>query len=159
MAFVINCIDLGVDMIHISDDWGAQNSLMFSPQIWWEMLYPYHKHVVDAVKSRGCYVSLHSDGNIMSVLDGVEKLGFDVVHPFQESAGMDYSADLSSFRLKLTIMGGMDEQATKGFGNFDALASEIRRVLGLCKEGGLLYCTTHYVQSHCSIEVLTFAYD
>lgn len=158
-AFAMNCIDLGVDMIHISDDWGAQNSLMFSPQIWWEMLYPYHKHVVDAVKSRGCYVSLHSDGNIMSVLDGVEKLGFDVVHPFQESAGMDYSAYLSRYRHKFTIMGGLDVQTTIGFGNFDALASEIRRVLGLFKEGGLLYCTTHYVQSHCSIEELTFAYD
>jgi uroporphyrinogen decarboxylase len=56
-------------------------------------------------------------------------------------------------------MGGLDVQTTIGFGNFDALASEIRRVLGLFKEGGLLYCTTHYVQSHCSIEELTFAYD
>ena len=25
-----NCIDLGIDMIHISDDWGAQTGLMFS---------------------------------------------------------------------------------------------------------------------------------
>ncbi len=159
IAFAMNCIDLGVDMIHISDDWGAQNGLMFSPKIWREMIFPYHKKVVDAVKSRGCYCSLHSDGNVMQVLDGIVEIGFDVVHPFQESAGMDYAAYRSNYMDKFTIMGGLDVQTTIGFGKLDHLKSEILRVLDVFKDGGLLFCTTHFVQNHCSIEELTFAYD
>jgi uroporphyrinogen decarboxylase len=158
-AFAMNCIDLGVDMVHVSDDWGAQAGLMFSPKIWWEMIFPYHKRVTDAVKSRGCYVSIHSDGNVMSVLDGIVELGFDVVHPYQESAGMDYSVYRSKYMDKFTVMGGLDVQSTIGFGKLDFLRSEIKRILGMFKDGGLLFCTTHFIQDHCSIEELTFAYD
>ena len=158
-AFAMNCIDLGVDMVHVSDDWGAQSGLMFSPKIWWEMIFPFHKRVTEAVKQRGCYVSVHSDGNVMSVLDGVVELGFDVVHPYQESAGMDYSVYKSSYMDKFTVMGGLDVQTTIGFGKLDFLRSEIERILGMFKDGGLMYCTTHFIQDHCSIEELVFAYD
>lgn len=158
-AFAMNCLDLGVDMVHISDDWGAQNSLMFSPDLWWNLIFPYHKRVVDAVKSRGAFVSLHTDGNNMSVLDGIAELGYDVVHPFQESAGMDYQVYKSNYADRFVIMGGLDVQTTIGFGKLDVLKSEIERVLTLFADGGLLFCTTHFIQDHCSIDELTYAFD
>jgi len=158
-AFASNCIDLGVDMVHISDDWGGQNSLMFSPNTWSSLIYPYHKPTCEFVKDRGAFLSFHSDGNIMSVLDGIVDLGFDVIHPYQESAGMDYSVYRKSYMDKFTLMGGLDVQTTIGFGNLDFLKSEIERVLRLFADGGLLYCTTHFVQDHCTIEELTLAFD
>ena len=33
------------------------------------------------------------------------------------------------------------------------------RVMRMFAGGGLLFCTTHFVQDHCSIEELVFAYD
>lgn len=158
-VFLNNCLDIGVDMIHVSDDWGAQNSLMFSPEVWRTLIFPYHKMVTDAVKERGAFVSLHTDGNNMSVLDGIVELGYDVVHPFQESAGMDYDVYKSKYSDKFVIMGGLDVQTTIGFGKLDFLKSEIERVLTTFKDGGLMFCTTHFVQAHCSIEELIFAYD
>lgn len=158
-AFAMNCLDLGIDMIHVSDDWGAQNSLMFSPKVWREMIFPYHKQVTDAVKSRGAFVSLHSDGNISSVLEGIVELGFDVIHPYQESAGMDYGLYQSKYADKFVIMGGLDVQTTIGFGKLDYLKAQIERVLGMFKDGGMLFCTTHFVQNHCTMEELKFAYD
>lgn len=92
--FAMNCLGLGVDMIHVSDDWGAQSGLMFRPDIWRRLIFPYNKITCDAVRQRGGYLSLHSDGNISQVLDGVVELGYQVVHPFQESADMD----LENFR-------------------------------------------------------------
>ena len=157
--FAMNCLDLGVDMVHVSDDWGAQWDLMFSPETWWRLIYPYHKITADAVKQRGAFLSLHSDGNINSVLDGVLGLGYDVVHPWQESAGMSLEQARREFRGKLTVMGGLDVQTTIGFGNLDFLAAEIDRVMQLFADGGLLFCTTHFVQDHCSIDELTFAFD
>lgn len=45
--FAEHCIELGVDMVHISDDWGAQKSLMFSTEMWRDMIYPNHKVTAD----------------------------------------------------------------------------------------------------------------
>jgi len=157
--FAMNCLDLGVDMIHISDDWGAQNSLMFSPDTWWKLIYPHHKITCDAVRDRGAYLSLHSDGNVNHVLDGIVDLGYNVVHPYQESAGMSYDRYFAEFRESFVIMGGLDVQTTIGFEDFQKLEADIRRVLGRFREGGMIYCTSHFVQNHCSIRELTFAFD
>jgi uroporphyrinogen decarboxylase len=158
-AFANNCIDLGVDMVHISDDWGSQKGLMFSPKVWWNLIYPYHKITCNEVKRRGAFLSLHCDGNFTSVIDGVIKLGYDVVHPYQESAGMNLYEYLEKYKDTFVIMGGLDVQSTIGFGKLDFLKKEIERVLGLFKDGNLLYCTTHFIQNHCTIEELKFAYD
>jgi uroporphyrinogen decarboxylase len=159
VAFANCCLDLGVDMIHVSDDWGAQQTLMFSPAMWRRMIYPHHKHVADAVKARGAYVSLHSDGNISSVLDGVVDIGYDVVHPYQESAGMDLDDFAANWQDKFTVMGGLDVQTTIGFGKLDQLRAEIERVLTMFRDGGLIFCTTHFIQNHCTIDELVFAFD
>jgi uroporphyrinogen decarboxylase len=157
--FAMNCLDLGVDMVHVSDDWGAQNGLMFSPETWWRLIYPYHKITVDAVKARGAFVSLHTDGNNNDVVDGILRLGYDVVHPWQESAGMSLSDFKARYRDRFSVMGGLDVQTTIGFGKRDFLAAEIRRVLGMFRDGGLLFCTSHFVQAPCTMDELTFAYD
>lgn len=157
--FAMNCLDLGVDMVHISDDWGAQQNLMFNPEIWWRLIYPYQKITADAVKARGAFVSLHSDGNINAVVDGIIKLGFDVVHPWQESAGMSLTEFKRQYRQHFTVLGGLDVQTTIGFDKRDFLAAEIRRVMEMFADGGLLFCTTHFVQAHCSVDELVFAYD
>ena len=158
-AYAMNCLDLGVDMIHISDDWGAQAGLMFSPDYWHRMIYPYHRIFCDAVKKRGAFLSLHSDGNVTCVLDGIVELGYDVVHPFQESAGMDLELFKQKYRKSFTVLGGLDVQDTIGFGDYDKLRLAIERVVGMFMDGGLLFCTTHFVQDHCTIEELVFAYD
>ena len=158
-AFANNCIDLGVDMVHVSDDWGAQTGLMFSPRIWWDLIYPYHKITCDAVKARGTYLSVHSDGNVNAVLDGLVDLGYDVVHPWQESAGMDFATYRERYADSFVLMGGLDVQTTIGFGRLDALRSEIERVMRTFAQGGMLFCTSHYVQDHCTMDELEFAFD
>lgn len=159
IRFAGHCIDLGLDMIHISDDWGAQNDLMFSPKLWRELIYPNIKRVVDYVHSRGCFASLHSDGCIAKVTDGIAEIGFDLVHPWQESAGMSYDVYLDRYQDRFAILGGICIQTALGILGRDELEREIRRVFGLLKGKRWICCTTHFVQNHCSIEDLTFAYD
>ena len=158
-AFATNCIDLGIDMVHVSDDWGTERSLMFSPETWWKLIHPYHKITCDEVRRRGVFLSLHCDGHFLPVVDGVIDLGYQVVHPWQESAGMDLAVFKAKYRDRLTVMGGLDVQTTIGFGDTDRLRSEIERVLRMFADGGLLFCTTHFVQDHCTMDELAFAYD
>jgi len=161
IQFALNMAELGMDMIHISDDWGSQNSLLFSLNMWRNMIYPYHKHIVSIIKEKthGLPVSLHSDGNINIVTDYLKDIGYDVVHPWQESANMSYDTYLTKYCNKFAILGGLCIQTTLGFGNYEHLESEIRRVFRLLKEKRWIFCTTHFVQDHCSIDELIFAYD
>ena len=157
--FADRMMDLGVDMVHVSDDWGSQRSLLFSLDMWRDMIFPHHKVVADRVKERGRFLSLHSDGNVNAALPGILELGYDVVHPWQEAAGMDYGVYLRDYADRLGILGGLCIQTTLGFGDLPRLESEIRRVFGLLKGKRWMFCTTHYVQDHCTIEELVFAYD
>lgn len=159
IKFAGHCIDLGVDMIHISDDWGAQNDLLFSPVLWKEIVYPHMKKVVDYVHSRGCLCSLHSDGCVSKVTDGIVDLGLNLVHPWQESAGMSYDVWLDKYSDKFAIMGGICIQTALGILSREELEAEIRRVFSLLGGKRWVVCTTHFVQNHCSIEDLGFAYD
>ncbi len=159
IKFVDKCIELGADMIHISDDWGSQKDLMFNPEIWYELIYPNLKKVVDHVHSRGVFVSLHSDGCINKVTDGIVDLGFDLVHPWQESSGMSYSTYLEKYSDKFAILGGVCVQTAIGLLPQKKLEEEIRRVFGILKGKRWICCTTHFVQNHCSVEDLEFAYD
>lgn len=158
-AFAMNCLDLGVDMIHVSDDWGAQHNLLFSPRLWWELIFPMHQVTTSAVKERGGLCSLHSDGNVNAIISGITKLGYDVVHPWQESAGMSLDDFKANYISQFSVMGGLDIQTTLGFGRLDELKAVIERLVAMFSDGGLLLCTTHYVQDHCSIKELTYAYD
>ena len=159
VKFAGHCLDLGADMIHVSDDWGAQNDLLFRPGLWRELICPHMKRVVDFVHSRGAFCSLHSDGCIVKVADGVAELGFDVVHPWQESAGMSYDLYLEKYRDRFAILGGICIQTVLGLVGREALEREIRRVFGLLKGRRWICCTTHFVQKHCSVADLAFAYD
>ncbi len=159
IRFAEHCIDIGIDMIHISDDWGAQNDLMFNPRLWRELIYPNIKRVVDYVHSRNCFASLHSDGCIAKVADGIVDIGLDLVHPWQESAGMSYDLYLDKYQDKFAILGGICVQSTLGIVGRDKLESEIRRVFGRLKGKRWICCTTHFVQNHCTIDDLAFAYD
>ncbi len=157
--FAMNCLDLGADMIHVSDDWGAQNAMMFSPVLWREMIAPPLGRFAAEVRRRGGRLSLHSDGFVEPVVDDVLAMGFEMMHPWQESAGMSLERFRDRWRGRLTVMGGLCVQTVLGFGKLDLVEREIRRVMRGFADGGLIFCTTHFVQAHCSIEELAFAYD
>ena len=159
VKYAAHCIELGADCIHISDDWGAQNNLMFSPSLWWEMIYPNMKKVVDYVHLRGVFCSLHSDGCVLKVTDGIEKLGLDMVHPWQENAGMSHDLYKEKYADKFAILGGICVQSAIGIMSQEQLGEEIRRVFRSLKGQRWICCTSHFVQDHCTIEDLTYAYD
>jgi uroporphyrinogen decarboxylase len=159
VQFADACIDRGVDCVHISDDWGAQKDLLFSPKQWREIVFPHMKRVVDHVHARGCLASLHSDGCIAKITDGIAEIGFDMVHPWQESAGMSYDLYLEKYADKFAILGGICVQTVLGLLPRKELESEIRRVFATLRGKRWICCTTHFVQDHCTMDDLVFAFD
>ncbi|MBR2413191.1 MAG: hypothetical protein IKB13_01705 [Clostridia bacterium] len=159
LRFAEHCIDLGADMIHLSDDWGSQKDMLFSPKTWKELIAPNVKTVANFVHGKNRFVSLHSDGCIAKVTDGIADLGLDVLHPWQENAGMPLSMYLENYADRFGIMGGICVQSALGIMNREDLEKEIRRVFGLLKGKRWICCTSHFVQKHCTMDDLIFAYD
>ena len=158
IKFAGHCIDLGVDMIHISDDWGSQIDLMFNPQLWWDLIYPHLKRISEFVHSRGAHLSLHSCGCVRKLLDGIADVGFEVVHPFQENANMPYTLWLDNYQDKFALQGGINVQNALGVLPQDKLEAEIRRIFSLLRGKRWIVNTSHFVQAHCTMEDLDFAY-
>jgi uroporphyrinogen decarboxylase len=95
----------------------------------------------------------------MKVADGIKELGYNVVHPWQENAGMSYDVYLDKYSQDFAILGGVCVQSAIGLLPKDRLEAEIRRVFDKLRGKRWICCTTHYVQKHCSIEDLEFAFD
>ena len=95
----------------------------------------------------------------MRVADGIKELGFDVVHPWQENAGMSYDVYLEKYAESFAILGGICVQSAIGILPREKLEAEIQRIFSILRDKRWICCTTHFVQNHCSIEDLEFAYD
>ena len=159
MRFADKCISLGADMIHLSDDWGSQKDMLFSPLFWNDAIYPPMKEIVEHIHSKGTFASLHSDGCIKKVLKGVRDIGFDVLHPWQENADMPLELYLNNYSNDFALMGGICVQSALGIMKKDELSREIRRVFSLLKGKRWICCTSHFVQKHCLAEDLIYAYE
>jgi len=158
-ACVETVIEAGVDVIELSDDWGQQNTMMFSPKDWWEMISEPTKHIVDAATSRGVPVLLHSDGDITQVLDGIVQMGVKAIHPAQESAGMDLRALKENYHGKLSIMGGLDTVTALPLMSEEQIQREVERVFSILKpRGGYIFSASHMIQPDTRIEVVEAAY-
>lgn len=157
--FAEHAIEQGVDMIHVSDDWGSQKDLLISPSTWRQMIYPSLKEICDFVHSKEVFCSVHSDGCITKALDGVVDIGFDLVHPWQENANMPYDIYLNNYTDKFAIMGGINIQNALGIMRQEELEKELTRIFGLLRDKRWIVCTSHFVQKHCSVDDLEFAYD
>ena len=72
---------------------------------------------------------------------------------------MSYDLYLSRYADRFAILGGVCVQTALGILPRERLEEEIRRVFALLRGKRWICCTTHFVQKHCSIDDLTFAYD
>ncbi len=155
-----NAIRAGADIIEVSDDWGQQNTLMFSPELWWEMIYPTEKVIIDVARTHDVPVLLHSDGDITLVLDGVKKLGVSGLHPVQESAGMSFARTREILGNEVCIMGGLDTITALPVMSSDEVRAEVKRVFGLLKDSGsFIFSGSHMFQDDAPLPVIEAAYE
>lgn len=160
VRYIDNVVDLGGDVIHISDDWGSNQGLLLSPDALRRLVFPYEKMIADHARERGVALSLHSDGNIWRAMDMVVELGFQVVHPVQKSAGMDCAEFKRLYGSRLSMYGGLDVRTALGRGDLEAVRREIAYTMQHAKPGGgLIFCTSHTPMPHCSVDELIAAYD
>ena len=141
-------VGMGVDMIWLGDDVGAQNNMLFSPDTWRRFLKPRMAALVAKLKglNPALKIAYHSDGDISPIIPELIEIGVDVLNPIQP-ASMSPGALKSSYGDQLCFWGTIDEQHTLPFGSPDDVRREVLdRIATVGEKGGLIIGPTHHVQ-------------
>ena len=97
-----------IDVVLFGDDLGGQNGPLISPEMYREVIKPYHKKLWNRAKELAdVKVMLHCCGSIKSLLDDFIDAGLDCVNPVQISCNNMDAAELKAkFGDRLVFWGG-----------------------------------------------------
>ncbi len=154
-----NAVELGIDVLHVSGDVGGNGNMIVSPASWRERIAPLDGAIIAPGRERGLPCSLHSCGYFRPIIDDLIGMGISVMHPLQQSAGMDLADVKASWGDRLTIHGGLDIRHQLPFASEEELVRHVRENVLTCKPGGgFIFNTEHTVQPDTSLERVELAY-
>ncbi len=117
-------LEYEVDGFQFRDDWGTQQGLMISPELWRRFFKPAYRQLFAAVRGAGKHVHFHSDGQIAAIIPDLIELGVQVLNPQVKVVGRDYLAE--RFGGKLCFLGDIDRQHVLPFGTPEQVAEYVR---------------------------------
>ena len=122
-----------VDAVSFMDDWGAQNSLLISPELWRAIFKPMYKDYCDILAEHGKYVFFHSDGHIMDIYPDLIEIGVDAVN--SQLFCMDIEEIGRRFKGQITFWGEISRQDILPFGSVEDVRAAVRRVRRALDDG------------------------
>ena len=131
--------EAGVDGYYFCDDWGLQDRLMISPNLWREIWKPRYAKIYSAAHAAGICTFLHSCGYILDILDDLIEVGLDVIHlDQQENMGIKVLGE--RFGGRITFFSPVDIQKTMVYGTLDDIRKYCREMFRYLwrPEGGFI---------------------
>jgi len=126
------------------DDLGYRNGTLFSPAMYRELLFPYHKRLCGFCNARKIAVVLHSCGNVKAFLPMFIEAGFACLQPLETKAGMDLIELKKQYGDAITLMGGIDVRKMASGGR-ELEQEVVRKILAAKRGGGYIYHSDHSV--------------
>lgn len=125
-----------VDALSFMDDWGSQNNLLISPELWKDIFMPMYKDYIDIAHRKGKKAFMHSDGNILSIYPLLIDLGLDAINSQLFCMGVD---NLSAYKGKITFWGEIDRQHLLPNGTKTEIDQTVRHIHDtLWEKGGCI---------------------
>jgi len=159
-AFVTHAVKSGVDMVAVTGDIAMQDRIIMGPDTWREVDKPRMKALVAACKQANpkVHMFIHSDGNVMDLMDDLVEIGFDVVNPIQPEC-MDPVEVKRRWGDRITIHGGVSLQRALPKGTPDQVRQEIEDLIRTCGyNGGLVVFPSNVIQPDTSNENIIACY-
>lgn len=152
IAVVRHLRDVGVDFVWTFDDMAYRSGPMFSPRVFRTVFLPHLQRVAAAIKGEGLPWILHSDGNLMPILDDLLTLGFDGLHPL-EPGPMDIEAVKRDYGQRVCLIGNIDLNYTLTRGTPAEVDAEVKqRIETIGKGGGYMISSANSITSYCKVE-------
>jgi uroporphyrinogen decarboxylase len=126
-----------IDIFFFGDDFGTQEALFVSPQMWREFYKPIVKRFSDLGHDYGMKTMFHSCGSVWEIVPDLVDIGVDALNPVQPRArGMDLASLKERYGSRLTFHGAIDHQEILPFGSVEQVRQEVRRVIDILAPGG-----------------------
>ncbi|MGI6175546.1 MAG: uroporphyrinogen decarboxylase family protein [Christensenellales bacterium] len=144
-------------------DFGTQNGLMISKNMFQNLYKPYYTRMNQWVHAHTKWkVFFHSCGSIMEILDDFVEMGVDIINPVQLSAkGMDPAILKEKYGDKLVFWGGgVDTQDLLPNGTPEQIRAQVQQRLRiLASGGGYVFNTIHNIMGDVRPENIMAAFD
>lgn len=137
--------------IWIYDDMAYNDGPMFGPKTFEKILLPAYRFMIRSFKDAGAkYVFLHSDGNILPILEMLVDAGIEGINPVEKRAGMEMTSIRERFP-ELVLTGGMDNTDSLVNGPVERIKAEAREIIDLGRHGGVVI-GTHSISPEIPLE-------
>jgi uroporphyrinogen decarboxylase len=138
-------IDAGCELIDIASDYAFNAGTFISPGQFREFVTPYMVELVGLIRRNGVRVILHSDGNLMGVMDQILEIGPDVLQSIDPMAGMDLAEVKRRTYGRVALMGNVQCSTVQ-----EGPDEKILESAGYCLDhgapgGGFIYSTSNTI--------------
>lgn len=131
--------EIGMDGFHFGDDWGTQDGLIISPELWRKAFKPRYRAQFEHAHRLGLHVWFHSCGNVASILPDLHEIGVDVMNISQPNV-VDIPDVGRQLKGKQCFLMPLSYQTVSITGTPEEIAQEAQRLCDLLgtEEGGFI---------------------
>ena len=126
-----------VDAIMIMDDWGTQRGMMVAPRVFRRHFRPMYEEYAAIARRYGKFVFMHSDGNILDIMEDLIAIGIHAINSQVACMGVDELG--RRFAGRITFWGEIDRQMLLAHGTRAEVEEAVRGVrTHLYADGGVI---------------------
>lgn len=151
-----------VQMVGISDDYGSQTGLLFSPAVFRQVFKPRLRRLVEHIRRLAdVRIYIHSDGAVADLIPDFIEVGIDGLNPVQYTArGMEAERLKREFGRDFGFFGGGIDNEVLSYGRAEDVRRDARRqIRALAPGGGYLYATIHNIPPEAPPENVVAFFD
>lgn len=141
----LDMAEAGADFVFPVSDVAYNQGPFLSPAMFREFVTPYLEYFIPPLKDQGLIVILHSDGNLMPILDDFLAGGPHVLQSIDPMAGMDLAEVKRLTYGRVALMGNVQCSLMQE-GPEEAIRAEVRRAVSQgAPGGGYIFSTSNTI--------------
>lgn len=143
-----------IDIVLTGDDFGAQNGLLISADMWRKFIKPGFADYIDLIKRHKTIAMHHTCGSVIDIIPDMIECRLDILQSIQpEANGMSLANLKKMFGKSICFQGGVSIQKTMPYGSRDQIQHEVKSIADIVKQdGGYIFCTSHNIQADTPVE-------
>ncbi len=149
MEYFLNEVGEYLDIVFVGDDLASSQSLLIHPDVYREMVKPYHKKYFEFIKTKTkAKLLYHSCGSIVDLIDDLIEIGVNILNPVQVSAsGMDTEKLKERFGDRIAFWGGIDTTNILPNGTKEDVQKEVYKRIDDLGPSGYVAAAVHDIQA------------
>ncbi|MBN1290502.1 MAG: hypothetical protein JXB48_01585 [Candidatus Latescibacteria bacterium] len=123
-----------VGAVWVVDDIAFSNGPIIAPQAFRDHVFPWYRKMAELCHKRNLLFFMHTDGNILPLIEDIIGLGVDVLHPIDPTC-LDIIKVKEEFGDRLCLAGNVPNELLRN-GTSDEVTHYVKKLIRYCAPGG-----------------------